>query len=328
MANTLNLSPEGRSFSPAEIKLLKNKDFLAILSPQEFAILSPHFPSAEQATKIREKFLLHTAHISKKIAVSRDQSQNQWFLPTGIAQLDFKLNTNVGYSPGLPSQYLTLFYGKARSGKSQICHQLPVELAQLLLENPGKNVLFLDTEGTFRPSRIHEMAQGRGLSPDNILNRIISVQCTNYSSFNLTVSKIPELLESHPLKVIIIDSLTSVYRNQIAEHSDQINQIISNLAQNLQKLSQWAQDYNLVVCLTSQVSSTFEKTYFFDVIPILSTTLNRYIKNWVLLGENDQESEIHGRVGLRYAHLVNSENHPEEILKFEITSARILDFFS
>ncbi|MHA1672715.1 MAG: hypothetical protein ACTSYI_03725 [Promethearchaeota archaeon] len=227
---------------------------------------------------------------------------------------------------GLPSHSLTLFYGKARSGKSQICHQLPIELFKLSPVPPGKNIIFIDTENTFRPSRIKEIATTQKLLDESILSNIISVGTPNYASFNLTMTKIPELLSSLPIKLLIIDSLTNVYRVEIAQNPENVNSIIANLAKNLKKLTQWAITYNLVVCLTSQVTSTFDKTYFFDVIPVLSTTLNRYIKNWILLGEGDQEANLTGIHGLRYAHLVNSENAPEKIIKFEISSSGVKDF--
>ena len=327
MANSRKNRVLVESLSPSELEIFQNKEFRKILTPKEYRHLESHSPPNTLSSRVQQKFLNQTQHISRFIREQHTQVAHQWQLPTGIQMLDQFFSGSHTLPHGLPSQNLTLLYGKARSGKSQICHQLPVELFKLSPILSGNNVIFIDTEGTFRPSRIHDIAVAQDLSENRILNNIMVLKTPNYANFNLTMTKIPELLSTQPIRVLIIDSLTSVYRVEIAQNSEDINSIIANLAQNLQKLTQWAQIYNIVICLTSQVTSTFDKTYFFDVIPVLSTTLNRYIKNWILLGENDQETELIGKPGLRYAHLVNSENSPEEIIKFEISTSGVRDFY-
>ncbi len=337
VTNSGNTRVLDESLSPSELEIFQNKEFRKILTPNEFRHLESHSPKNTIPQRVAQNFLSQTHHISRFIADQQTQIANQWYLPSGIGMLDqffsrshippHEIPSHELPSHGLPSQSLTLFYGKARSGKSQICHQLPVELFKLSPVPPGKNIIFIDTENTFRPSRIKEIATTQKLLDESILSNIIAVGTPNYASFNLTMTKIPELLSTHPIELLIIDSLTNVYRVEIAQNPENVNSIIANLARNLKKLTQWANNYNLVVCLTSQVTSTFDKTYFFDVIPVLSTTLNRYIKNWILLGEGDQEANLIGLHGLRYAHLVNSENVQEEIIKFEISPSGVKDFF-
>lgn len=90
-----------------------------------------------------------------------------------------------------------MLYGKARSGKSQICHQLPVELYKKFTKSSynqedkqDKTTIFIDTEGTFRPGRIKEIAKAQNLDGNQILNQIISVQAQNYVTFNLMLKKL------------------------------------------------------------------------------------------------------------------------------------------
>ncbi|MHA1775491.1 MAG: hypothetical protein ACTSWC_01885, partial [Promethearchaeota archaeon] len=61
--------------------------------------------------------------------------------------------------------------------------------------------------------------------------------------------------------------------------------------------------------------------------PILATTLNRYIKSWIMLGINDSENEIRGISGLRYAHVINSDCQPESIVKFLITARGLENYY-
>ncbi|MHA1519966.1 MAG: hypothetical protein ACTSRK_07255 [Promethearchaeota archaeon] len=327
MANSRRTRVLDEHLSPLEMEIFQNEEFRKILTPKEYRHLESHCPENTLPSKDKRKFPFQTQHFYRFITKKQAQNAKKWHLPSGIRMIDQFFPGSYNPPQGLPSQNLTLFYGKARSGKSQICHQLPVELFKLSSIPSGKNVIFIDTESTFRPGRIQEIANSQGLSEDTILNNIISVNTPNYANFNLTMAKIPEILSKHPIRLLIIDSLTSIYRLEISNHEENINSIISNLALNLKKLTEWAQTYNMVIFLTSQVTSTFDKTYFFDVIPVLSTTLNRYIKNWILLGENAQETELSGKLGLRYAHLVNSENAPEEIIKFVISSSGVRDFY-
>ena len=61
---------------------------------------------------------------------------------------------------GIETQAVTEFFGEFGCGKSQIAHQLAV-LCQLPVEKKGLggNCVFIDTEGTFRPDRIEQIAK-------------------------------------------------------------------------------------------------------------------------------------------------------------------------
>ncbi|MGW8289557.1 MAG: helix-hairpin-helix domain-containing protein, partial [Candidatus Bathyarchaeia archaeon] len=89
-------------------------------------------------------------------------------LTTGSSMLDNLLNG------GIESQSITEFYGEYGSGKSQICHQLCVNV-QLPPEEGGLRgaALYIDTENTFRTERIFQMAQNVGLDPEEAIKKII-----------------------------------------------------------------------------------------------------------------------------------------------------------
>ena len=76
-------------------------------------------------------------------------------ISTGSRNLDDLL------AGGIETQAVTEFYGEFGSGKTQICHTLCV-ITQLPLEQGGLQgtVVYVDTENTFRPERIAEIARG------------------------------------------------------------------------------------------------------------------------------------------------------------------------
>lgn len=65
------------------------------------------------------------------------------------------------FGGGIETQSITEFYGEFGAGKSQITHQLSVNV-QLPEEygGLGRGCIFIDSEDTFRPARIGEMVQG------------------------------------------------------------------------------------------------------------------------------------------------------------------------
>src|SRR5271157_3413766 len=75
---------------------------------------------------------------------------------------------------GIESWAMTEFYGEFGSGKTQICHTLCV-----MVQGPkgqgglDGGAVYIDTEGTFRPERIAQIAEARDLKPDEILSKIL-----------------------------------------------------------------------------------------------------------------------------------------------------------
>jgi DNA repair protein RadA len=89
---------------------------------------------------------------------------------------------------GIETQAVTEFYGEFGSGKSQICHTLfamarqPVELGGL-----DSGVIYIDTEGTFRPERLEQIARARGLDYTRILKSVAVCEVYNSSHLELIV---------------------------------------------------------------------------------------------------------------------------------------------
>lgn len=66
-----------------------------------------------------------------------------------------------------------------RCGKTQICHTLSV-VCQLPPDNGGAGgkVAYIDTEGTFRPARVADIARRFGVDEESVLSNIVCVSST------------------------------------------------------------------------------------------------------------------------------------------------------
>ena len=75
---------------------------------------------------------------------------------------------------GIETEAVTELYGEYRTGKTQLCHQLCVNV-QLPYDEGGLEgcALYIDTEGTFRPERIIQMSEAKDLDYNKVLEKII-----------------------------------------------------------------------------------------------------------------------------------------------------------
>ena len=96
------------------------------------------------------------------------------FITTGSQKLDKLIGG------GIESSSITEVYGEYRTGKTQLCHTLSVT-AQLPRSKGGGNgkVLYIDTEGTFRPEKIAAIAERYDLPPQSVLDNILYARVHN-----------------------------------------------------------------------------------------------------------------------------------------------------
>jgi DNA repair protein RadA len=164
---------------------------------------------------------------------------------------------------GIETQAITEFYGEFGSGKSQICHTLCVTAQQPPEESGlGGGVILIDTEGTFRPERVDQIARARGFDSDEVLKRIAICKAYNSSHLELIVKSMGKYIEDFKAKMIIIDSIISLHRAEfagrgtLADRQQRLNGI-------MHKLVRIAEIYNVAIVVTNQVQSTPD-TFFGD----------------------------------------------------------------
>ena len=96
-------------------------------------------------------------------------------ITTGSKELDRLLG-----GKGLETKAITEVFGAYGSGKTQIGLSLAVTV-QTPLEQGGAEgkAVFIDTEGTFRPERIKQIAEARGLNAESVLKNILVARAFN-----------------------------------------------------------------------------------------------------------------------------------------------------
>ncbi|MBE5728562.1 DNA repair and recombination protein RadA, partial [Candidatus Parvarchaeota archaeon] len=129
-------------------------------------------------------------------------------ITTGSKALDILLGG------GVETQAITEFYGEYGSGKSQVAFQLSIN-AQLPPEKGGLggHVIWIDTEGTFRPSRVEQLAIAQNLDPKTVLENIKIGRAYSSDHQILLVDKIPDIINADPkVKLVIVDSMMALFR--------------------------------------------------------------------------------------------------------------------
>jgi DNA repair protein RadB len=111
---------------------------------------------------------------------------------------------------GYEKDIITLFYGPSASGKSNF-----VMLAACHQAKKGKKIIFIDTEGSFSVDRINQMAVG---IPEFVLKNIVILSPTNFQEQRNSFFKLlKELKASENIGLIIVDSITMLYRLELAD---------------------------------------------------------------------------------------------------------------
>lgn len=154
---------------------------------------------------------------------------------------------------GVETQAITELVGEFGTGKTQLCHTLCVTV-QLPGDKGGleAGALFIDTEGTFRPERIVQIARKHGLSVENALKNIVYARVYNSDHQVLLVDGAWEICGQHAVRLIIVDSLTSQFRGEyLGREALALRQ--QRLNAHVHKLLKLAEALNLAVVVTNQV---------------------------------------------------------------------------
>ncbi|MBX0286518.1 DNA repair and recombination protein RadA [Haloarcula salinisoli] len=190
---------------------------------------------------------------------------------------------------GVETQSITEVYGEFGAGKSQVTHQLAVNV-QLPAEHGGLegSAIFIDSEDTFRPERIEQMVEGQedealedmmklhgivgedeaadatddDLMADlveSVLDKIHVAKAFNSNHQILLAEKAQEIAsqsqdDEFPVRLLAVDSLTAHFRAEYVGRGQ--------LADRQQKLNKHLHDLmrvgdlnNTAVLVTNQVAS-------------------------------------------------------------------------
>jgi len=238
---------------PATAEKLKESGYTDIMS---IAVASPK--ELSEAAEIGEPTAAKIIQKARKMA---DVGQFE----TGVTLLEKR--AKVGHltsgsktldellGGGFETQSITELFGEFGSAKTQIAHQLCVTI-QLPVDQGGLNshAFFIDTENTFRPERIIQMAEAYEMDPDETLEKIHVARAYNSSHQMLLVEKVKELSKEIPANLLIVDSLTAHFRAEyvgrgaLADRQQKLNK-------HMHDLLRWSDLFNGIVCVTNQVAA-------------------------------------------------------------------------
>jgi DNA repair protein RadA len=227
---------------------------------------------------------------------------------------------------GVETQSITEVYGEFGSGKSQVTHQLAVNV-QLPPEHGGLkgSAIFIDSEDTFRPERIDDMVRGlddeaiedtmvqHGVVEDiedadagdddllrelteAVLDRIHVAKAFNSNHQILLAEKAQEIAsesqdDEFPVRLLCVDSLTAHFRAEYVGRGE--------LAERQQKLNKHLHDLmrvgdlnNTAVLVTNQVAANPDSFFGDPTQPIGGNILGHTSTFRIYLRKSKGEKRI------------------------------------
>lgn len=232
-------------------------------------------------------------------------------LTTGSANLDKLLGG------GIETSGVTEVYGEFGSGKSQLAHQLAVNV-QLSRERGGLEgkAVFVDTENTFRPERISQMAMGLGLDPQQVLENIYVARAHTTDHQMLLVERAEKLAEEEGVKLIVVDSVTALFRAEYCGRGV-LAERQQKLGRHIATLHRIAELYDLAVFLTNQVHARPDVFFGDPTNPVGGHVLGHAATARVYLRK--------AKENMRVAKLVDHPCLPQNSTTFKLTEAGIRD---
>ncbi|MCK4458005.1 MAG: DNA repair and recombination protein RadA, partial [Thermoplasmata archaeon] len=204
---------------------------------------------------------------------------------------------------GFETQAISELFGEFGSGKTQIAHQLAVNVT-LPVDQGGLDggTIWIDSENTFRPERISQMATALELDPDETLKGIHVARAFNSHHQMLLAEKAMEVAKEYNARLLVVDSMTAHFRAEyigrgaLAERQQLLNK-------HMHGLLRFGDAFNAVVCVTNQVMAKPDAFFGDPTRPIgghivgHTATFRLYLRK--------------SKGGKRIARLVDSPNLPE-----------------
>ncbi|MBI4894332.1 MAG: DNA repair and recombination protein RadA [Candidatus Aenigmarchaeota archaeon] len=218
---------------------------------------------------------------------------------------------------GVETQAITEVYGQFASGKSQLGFTLCVNVQQPIEKGGlGKNVLFIDTENTFAPSRIVQIAKHNKMDPEKVLKNIFVARAYNTEHQMLLAEKANEMIEEKNIGLIVVDSLTSHFRSDFVGRGE-LAPRQQKLNKHLHLLQKLADAHNAAVYVTNQVMARPDILFGDPTAPVGGHVLAHQATYRLYFRK--------GKEGTKIGKLMDAANLPEGECIFKITENGISD---
>ena len=303
---------------PATIEKLNSAGYCDLMS---LAVATPgELVGAAEMSEATAKKVIAIARANLEMNfesgdVLLERRENIVKFSTGSKKLD------ALFGGGVETGAITEAFGQYGSGKSQLAHVLAVKCC-LPVEQGGIGgvAVFIDSEGTFRPERIVQIAGsfGKDVDIDAVLKKIKIARAFNSDHQMILAEKVEDLIKKHgsDVKLVVIDSLTAHFRAEfigrgtLAERQQKLNK-------HMHALLRIADRHNVAIYVTNQVMSKPD-VFFGDPTQAIgghvvghSSTYRVYLRR--------------GKKGTRVAKMVDAPNLAEDEAIFMIDVDGIKD---
>ncbi len=249
------------------------------------------------------------------------QTEKKSLLTLHTGSNDFDKMLGGGFHQG--KKYL--IFGANRTGKTQLSHQLCIQAficfskeLESFRKKDLKHIYYFDTENTFRPERLKELAVAFGFENSKILETILVSKIMSNSAFLFSLKNLEKIIEKTHIGVLIIDSINNHYNSELADKTISFNKAKERFLKILIEINKLTKNYNLFTVALAQVTSNIGKEIMIPVIPIGNQILNHFFSEYIFLEYINKNQ--------RYIRIVNSLNLPEKRFLYKITSAGIQDY--
>ena len=167
---------------------------------------------------------------------------------------------------GISQESIILVYGEAETGKTTLAMQCAINCAK-----QGYKTLFIDCDGTFSSRRLSQLASEKF---GEIAELILLMKPNDFHDQTLVVDHLTEYITKH-FGLLIIDTITALYRLRIAEFPKKAFELNRELNRQMALLAQIAKTKKIAVLTLSQVQGVLNETYS-SVEPVAT----RVLKFW------------------------------------------------
>ena len=273
--------------------------------------------SEAKMEKIKEVSTKLVGETAFSTALEYAEKRKQCFrISSGSSELDKLLGG------GIESMSITEVFGEFRTGKTQLSHTLCVTTQMPGAKGySGGKVVFIDTENTFRPDRLRDIADRFNVDQNAVLDNVLYARAYTsehqYELLDFVAAKFYE--EPGVFKLLIVDSIMALFRVDFSGRGELADRQ-QKLAQLLSRLQKIGEEYNVAVFVTNQMTADPGATMTFQADP------KKPIGGHILAHASTTRVMLRkGRGECRIAKIYDSPDLPENEATFAITGGGISD---
>lgn len=227
--------------------ITKVEQLLVLPPPKVAEMLGTDNESAIGLFK-KARDLLDDTPIFQSALLSKKEDEEIEKISTGTNALD-KLFTG-----GIECGATTEIYGEFGCGKTQFCHTMAVRV-QLPKDQGGLEgkTVWIDSEGTFEPTRIESIAKSLDFDSEKALDGIVHAKAYNSADQYIIINELEKMLsEDNEIKLIVIDSAIGLFRQDFSGRG-MLSERQKYLDEFLTLTSNMANYHKVAVIWTNQV---------------------------------------------------------------------------